>query len=219
MMENNWYVYLHIRLDKNEPFYVGIGNKKNYARAYQTKPDRRNQIWSKIFSKTEIKIEIILDNLTKSQASEKEKEFIKLYGRKDLGTGILCNMTDGGDGVWNCKRSEETKEKIRQSKLGDKNPMFGKSPSKETILKRSKSLTGKKHSEEEKHKQSLRTIKSGQAKSVNVYKYENGEYVGTYYAISEACRVLGFHYLTGKAVAVTKGKRKQTKGYVFKYVN
>lgn len=219
MMENNWYVYLHIRLDKKEPFYVGIGNKKNYARAYQTKSDRRNQIWHKIFSKTDIKIEIILDNLTKSQASEKEKEFIKLYGRKDLGTGILCNMTDGGDGTWNCVMTEDTKEKIRQSKLGDKNPMFGKSPSEETRLKRSKSLTGQKRSEETKHKQSLNTIKSGQAKSVNVYKYDNGEYVGTYYAICEACRVLGFHHLNGKAVMVANGKRIQTKGYVFKYVN
>jgi hypothetical protein len=43
-MENNWYVYRHIRLDKNEPFYIGIKNKKNYARAYQTNPDRRNEI-------------------------------------------------------------------------------------------------------------------------------------------------------------------------------
>ena len=62
-MENNWYVYRHIRLDKNEPFYIGIGNKKNYARAHQIKSDRRNEIWCKIFSKTEIEIEIILDNL------------------------------------------------------------------------------------------------------------------------------------------------------------
>jgi hypothetical protein len=63
MMKNNWYVYRHIRLDKNEPFYIGIGNKKNYARAYQTKPDRRNKIWEKIYLKTNIEIEIILDNL------------------------------------------------------------------------------------------------------------------------------------------------------------
>jgi hypothetical protein len=218
MIENNWYVYRHIRLDKNEPFYVGIGNKKNYARAYQTKPDRRNQIWCKIFSKTDIKIEIILDNLTKSQASKKEQEFIKLYGRKDLGTGILCNMTDGGDGIWNCKRSEETKEKLRQSKLGDKNPMFGKSQSVETKLKRNKSLTGQKRSQEVKKKQSLGSIKSGQAKSVDVFKFNNNEYIGRFYAISEACRFLGFHKLSSKACLVANGKRRQTQGYVFKFV-
>jgi len=219
MMENNWYVYRHIRLDKNEPFYIGIGNKKNYARAHQIKPDRRNEIWCKIFYKTEIKIEIILDNLTKSQASEKEKEFIKLYGRKDLNTGCLCNMTDGGDGIWNCIRSENTKEKLRQSKLGDKNPNFGKSPSKETILKRSKSLTGKKRSQETKNKQSLSSIKSGQSKEVDVFRFGTNEYIGRFHAISEACRFLGFHHLNGKAVMVANGKRNQTQGYVFSYTS
>lgn len=218
MMENNWYVYRHIRLDKNEPFYIGIGNKKNYARAYQTNPDRRNEIWKKIFIKTDIEIEIILDNLTKSQASEKEKEFIKLYGRKDSDTGSLTNMTDGGDGIWNCLRSKETKEILRQQKLGNKNPMFGKSQSYETKLKRSESLTGQKRSDDVKKKQSLSSIKSGQAKSVDVFKYDSGEYVGRYYAIAEACRVLGFHHSNSKAVLVAKGKRNQTHGYVFKYV-
>jgi hypothetical protein len=217
-MENNWYVYRHIRLDKTEPFYIGIGNKKNHARAYQTKPNRRNEIWRKISNKTDIEIEILFEGLTKNQASEKEKEFIKLYGRKDLNTGCLCNMTDGGDGIWNCVMSENTKEKMRQSKLGDKNPNFGKSPSKETILKRSKSLTGQKRSEEEKHKQSLRTIKSGQAKSTDVYNFNNNEYVGRFHSISEACRILGFHKSNSKACLVAKGKRNQTHGYVFKYV-
>lgn len=218
MMENNWYVYRHIRLDKNEPFYVGIGNKKNYERAYQTKLDRRNQIWGKIYNKTDIKIEIILDNLTKNQASKKEQEFIKLYGRIDLNTGILCNMTDGGDGIWNCIRSEETKEKLRQQKLGNKNPMFGKTQNEETCLKRRNSLLGQKRSQEVKKKQSLSSIKSGQAKSVDVFKYDSGEYVGRYYAIAEACRVLGFHHSNSKAGMVAKGKRSQTHGYVFKYV-
>jgi group I intron endonuclease len=218
MMKNNWYVYRHIRLDKNEPFYIGIGNKKNYARAYQTNPDRRNEIWCKIFNKTDIEIEIILEDLTKNQASEKEQEFIKLYGRKDLGNGTLCNMTDGGDGIWNCIRSEETKEKLRQQKLGNKNPMFGKSPSEETRLKRSKSLLGQTRSEETKKKQSLSSIKSGQAKSVDVFKFENNEYVGRFHSISEACRILGFYSANSKASLVANGKRNQTHGYIFKFI-
>jgi group I intron endonuclease len=218
MMENNWYVYRHIRMDKNEPFYIGIGNIKNYARAYQINPDRRNEIWRKIYIKTNIEIEIILEGLTKTQASEKEQEFIKLYGRKDLNTGSLTNMTDGGDGIWNCIRTEETKEKLRQKKIGDKNPMFGVSQSDETKLKRSKSLTGQKRTEEVKKKQSLSTIKSGQAKPVDVFRFDNNEYIGRFHAISEACRILGFHHLNGKACLVANGKRNQTHGYVFKYV-
>jgi hypothetical protein len=40
-------------------------------------------------------------------ANHKEKEFIQLYGRKDLGLGELVNMTDGGDGTIGRILSEE----------------------------------------------------------------------------------------------------------------
>jgi len=48
-MENQWYVYKHIRLDKNEPFYIGIGSTENYARAFSR--SIRNDIWKKITGK------------------------------------------------------------------------------------------------------------------------------------------------------------------------
>ena len=41
------FVYRHIRLDKNEPFYIGIG-KKIY-RAYSMKG--RNKYWLRIINK------------------------------------------------------------------------------------------------------------------------------------------------------------------------
>jgi len=91
------YVYRHIRLDKNEPFYIGIGNDNSYKRAYN-KYDR-NYIWKNIINKTKYKVEIILDGLSWKEACEKEKEFIEMYGRIDLKTGSLVNLTSGGDGV------------------------------------------------------------------------------------------------------------------------
>jgi len=217
-MDNKWYVYKHIRLDKNEPFYIGIGNKKNYSRAYEFTKDKRNEIWWKIYNKTLIKVEIIYENLTKQEASIKEQELIKKYGRKDLNEGSLCNLTDGGDGIWNCVRSEETKKKLSEQKIGIKNPQYGKKQSKELIEKRFKNIIGSKKTEETKKRQSLGSIKSGQAKEVDVFKYDTNEFVGRFYAIAEACRVLGFHHLSGKAIEVAKGRRRQTQGYVFKYV-
>ena len=38
------YLYRHIREDKNEPFYIGIGSDSTYKRANQTKKERRNKI-------------------------------------------------------------------------------------------------------------------------------------------------------------------------------
>jgi hypothetical protein len=106
------YLYRHIRLDKNEPFYIGIGSDKNYLRAYNKKG--RSFSWKDIAYKFKYEVEIILDNLTWEEACIKEIEFIKLYGRKDLNIGPLTNLTDGGEGQFGRKDSIETK--IKKSK-------------------------------------------------------------------------------------------------------
>ena len=53
------YVYRHIRVDKNEPFYIGIGSG-GYRRANSTKG--RNKIWYGIVARTDYEVEIVLDN-------------------------------------------------------------------------------------------------------------------------------------------------------------
>lgn len=105
------YLYRHIRLDKQEVFYIGIGNDKNYSRA-QSK-NNRTKHWHNI-AKNGYEVEIVLDNLTWEEACEKEKEFIKLYGRKDLNKGTLVNMTDGGEGVLGLKQTEKCKIAISE---------------------------------------------------------------------------------------------------------
>ena len=58
---DKYYLYHHIRLDKNEPFYISIGTKQNrncfntiYKRAYSK--HSRGKIWKFIENKTEYKI-------------------------------------------------------------------------------------------------------------------------------------------------------------------
>jgi hypothetical protein len=112
---NMAYVYRHIRLDKNEPFYIGIGGETDgkYKRAYQSRS--RNNIWQKIVNKTDYRVEIIMDGLTWEEACQKEIELIALYGRKDLNKGTLSNLTDGGDGALGVIVSKFTKEKMKES--------------------------------------------------------------------------------------------------------
>ena len=124
-MSNNYfsvmaYVYRHIRLDKNQPFYIGIGKDESYKRAYDK--TRRNNFWRNVVSKTDYCVEIIMDGLTWEQACEKEKEFISLYGRKDLQTGTLVNLTEGGEGV---NGISEDARKVRSQKMKGKKSALG----------------------------------------------------------------------------------------------
>jgi hypothetical protein len=139
-------VYRHIRKDKNEPFYIGIG--KTNERANTTKG--RNGLWKKIVKKTDYIVEILFDDLTWEEACEKEKEFISLYGRKDLNTGILVNLTNGGEGTLGAIVSKNTREKIGKSN-------YGRKQSQETINKRIEKVIGRNHSEETKLK--MRKVK------------------------------------------------------------
>jgi len=88
-------VYRHIRLDINMPFYIGIA-KKSY-RPYDKAA--RNRQWKSIVNSLDGKyrVDILFTDLTIEEAYAKEIELIELYGRTDLGTGCLCNMTRGGE--------------------------------------------------------------------------------------------------------------------------
>jgi len=107
-------VYRHIRLDTNQPFYIGIG--KTEKRAYAK--HQRNKHWHSIVNKHGYKVQIMLDDLTWEEAQQKEREFIQLYGRADLGLGTLANLTNGGDGVLGYKHTEEHIAKLRDIMIG-----------------------------------------------------------------------------------------------------
>ena len=65
------YVYRHIRRDKNEPFYIGIGADENYKRAHERSIHRRSEIWTKIARKTEFLVEIMIDDVDVKTAKAK----------------------------------------------------------------------------------------------------------------------------------------------------
>ena len=109
------YLYRHIRTDLNQPFYIGIGSDSNYKRAFTKKG--RSYSWKDIvYKNSPYEVEIILDDLSWDEACAKEKEFIQIYGRKDLNLGPLVNFTDGGEGQWGRKDSPETKLKKSKPK-------------------------------------------------------------------------------------------------------
>lgn len=152
------YVYRHIRLDKNHPFYIGIGNDKSFTRAKQK--IRRNKIWYDIVNKSEFIVEILFDDISWDEACKKEIEFINLYGRIDKKSGILANMTDGGNGTAGRVMSDEWRKNKSEMMKGNKLAK-GYKHTKENLLlfselsKGNKYALGLKHTDETKRKLSI----------------------------------------------------------------
>ena len=136
-----FYTYAYLRKDRT-PYYIGKGTGK---RAYQ----------KHIFFNIPLKERIIFlkQNLTEEEAFKHEIYMISILGRKDLGTGILINRTNGGDGSSGFTHSEESKRKMSEDRKGKfsgkNNPMYGVS-----LKGENHHFYGKSHSEETKRKMS-----------------------------------------------------------------
>jgi len=109
---SEFYVYVYLRED-GSPYYVGkgTGNRAWKKSGRQVPPPTDSS-----------RIVIVKETLTETEAFSEEMRLITFYGRKDNGTGILRNLTDGGEGTSGYKRSQETRDKMS----GENNPMFGK---------------------------------------------------------------------------------------------
>lgn len=136
-MKKNTVIYKHVRLDTNQTFYIGIGTK---IRAFSK--HKRNKYWNNIINKTNYEVQILKSDLTWEDACELEKILISYYGRKDNNTGILSNMTDGGEGSYGRKQSQNCKNKISNANKGKVSKLKGIKFSKERCEKISKSKIG-----------------------------------------------------------------------------
>ena len=106
---NNFYVYQYLREDQT-PYYIGKGkNKRAYVNNRTIKkPTDTNRI------------KIVKDCLSESDAFQLEIELIATHGRKDLGTGILRNLTNGGEGASGRVSSKESIDKRIKANTGKK---------------------------------------------------------------------------------------------------
>jgi hypothetical protein len=147
---NNYYVYLYINPINNSIFYVGKGKddrllsqQRNYLFKTELKIIRKHK-------KTPI-VQKIKNNLSEIEAFKLEEKLIKLYGRKDLHKGTLCNLTNGGEGESGHIHSTEHKTKIS---IALKGHPVSKNTRQKIGKANAKSLLGHKHTQTTKDKMS-----------------------------------------------------------------
>ena len=100
----NYYTYAYLREDRT-PYYIGKGTgNRIYSKHRRLKPP-----------KDKSRIIFLKQNLTEEEAFKHEIYMIAVFGRKDLGTGILRNLTDGGEGTSNCGTPEQRSESVRKA--------------------------------------------------------------------------------------------------------
>ena len=124
----HYYTYAYLREDKT-PYYIGKGQgNRIYDKRKTTKPP-----------KDKSRIIFLKQNLTEEEAFRHEIYMIDVFGRKDLGTGILHNRTGGGEGSSGRVPSEETRRRLSESGKG-------RTHSEETKKKMSEAAKGNTYS-------------------------------------------------------------------------
>jgi hypothetical protein len=138
------YVYAYLRED-GSPYYIGKGVGSRYKEKHT------------VTVPPEDRIQFVKTQLSDQDAIALEIDLIAKYGRKDLGTGILRNLTDGGEGMLN--PSPDIRKRLSEAKLGKKPNNYGKKyksgPSKAKSLSKQGSnhpQYGKERTEEERKK-------------------------------------------------------------------
>lgn len=193
---NNFIVYIHIRPDTNEPFYVGKGIPKRDRSKYG-----RNQYWHNIVNKNNgvFESKILFEGLSEEEALLKEREIELDLKNKGY---ILANIAECGvkAGTTGMKHSEESKRKISEGLKGHVSPNKGKKMSQESSNKKSKSMMGVLN------------------KTILQYDLQDN-FIKEWSSISEAYLSLNKKITNGCINLACKGKIKTAFGYKWKYKN
>jgi hypothetical protein len=139
-MNNIYYVYMYLRDKDSEngpkgsPYYIGKGKDDRIFSNQRTanKPANNSNI------------RFIIENISEDDAFMWEVFWIAEFGRIDLGTGCLRNLTDGGEGTSGHIQPKEVRDAASARMKGNKF-WLGKTHTDDAKKKVSEAQKGNKH--------------------------------------------------------------------------
>lgn len=235
-----------------QPFYVGKGKgKRMFKHLLEAKSDGKyglnqhklNTI--KKINKEGLEPIILVDiqNTDESVVLQREQYLISLMGRSDIGTGILTNLTNGGESGEGYKQTPESLAKVRESKikngtlglktmlgkhhtaesneknrqahLGRPSPRKGVKATPEQVEKNRQSHIGIKPTKEQIEKQRIKMLnRTDISKSVLQFDLQ-GNFIAEYPSIAESVRQTQIKGI----VQVLTGKAAHAGKFIWVYKN
>jgi len=245
-MRKDFYIYYLIDYNTNLPFYVGKGTGNRIYDHEKCilngKTTNKNPILSRKIKKIinsghKIIYKKIIENITEQEAFLLEQSEIKKYGRLNNKSGILCNMTNGGEGGSGHIMNDNTKKRMSLLHSGINNPFYGKHHTEENLEKISQASMGNKYSvglihnsetlrnlseinkgkivsEQTRHKMSI--SRSGKSTKIPINQYDkNMIFIKRWKSASCAAKELN---ISKSCLSdCLRNRMKTYKGYIWKY--
>lgn len=236
-MSSDFYVYAYLDPRKPgeykygnltfnyEPFYIGKGrrNRINQHLWLSRTKIEKNVVKARTIKKLlkmgfDLKKNFIVkikENITEDESKALEMQYVKCIGRKNIKTGPLLNLTDGGDGCSGMLVRKETRELISRKNKGKE---IKEETRKKNSINNAKYWTGKIRS-----KKTIKALKSARNKQPKYLKKimnyiiidPNGKEYRTKNGLSDFCKEHGLQ--RSKMVLVAQGKRKHHRNWICKY--
>lgn len=215
--------FVYALLDNKGVRYIGksVNLRHRLSEHWRTRNKKDYPVYRWLRKQPSLWWTVLEFSIDKALLNELERKWIALFRP----TGLLLNLTEGGEGTLGRTHSAETRRRIGQSKIGKsygkgrklsevhRAKLRNKVVTDETRLKSSIAQKRRMQRPDERQKY-LRHLEQYREKRKKAIYCSNGE---TYVSIREAARILGIP--SPNIICVLKGKYKQAYGYTFSYVS
>lgn len=215
--------FVYALLDNKGVRYIGksVNLRHRLSEHWRTRNKKDYPVYRWLRKQPNLWWTVLEFSVDKALLNELERKWIALFRP----TGLLLNLTEGGEGNLGWTPTAETRRKIglankgRQSNLGrkmseeQKQKLRNRVITEETRLNYSVAQKKRMQDPEERQKY-LNHLERYREKRKRPIRCSNGQ---TYASIREAGRILGIP--SPNIICVLKGRYKQAFGYTFSYVD